>query len=273
MVISPEGNPELRAVARRWLRAAPPPSAEWEYADARQPSSNLDDLTLDVGGRTVALGEIIVQTQPAGSRLGVVMHHDVLSPLAEQDRQQIAFLALDNAVGEDVVETWLGTIEVSTEPPDQGVPLGKLADLVAAHRAAHLNEDGSPTWQLLQGDGPKGPLLALALVPLYPTIAAQHDNHVMVTVPYVDRTDHGFPSEPALEALRSFEDHLSNRLGGSGTLVASETSAGVRTLHYYVDSTSSGAEVVAGAVTGWPDGTVRVVTAHDPGWQAVRHLA
>jgi len=272
LVVSPEGSAELRAVARRWLRAAPPPSAAWEYADSRQASADLDDVVLNVGGVDLPLGELAAQVEPDRYRLDVTLQHAVLDGLPERDRLQIAFLALDNALGEEAVEMWIGAIDVATTPLADGVPLARLRDRLDAHRAEHLDEQGAPSWRILQGSGPDGPLLVSAMVPLHPTVAPHHDDHLAVAVPYSGRNDQGFPDGPALDALRALEDHLTERLGGSGMLVAHETSSGLRTLHYYVDSTTPAADVLRTAVTGWNDGTVRVTSEHDPGWQAVRQF-
>ena len=46
--LSPEGNPELRQVALRWLERAPKPDATWEYHASKQPARSL--MTLMVAG-------------------------------------------------------------------------------------------------------------------------------------------------------------------------------------------------------------------------------
>ena len=38
LVVTPEGDPAVRALALRWRDAAPPPDATWEYHPSRQPS-------------------------------------------------------------------------------------------------------------------------------------------------------------------------------------------------------------------------------------------
>lgn len=270
LVVSPEGTPELRAVARRWLRGAPAADETWEYADARQPVAELDEVVLGVNGVELPLGQLAVETAPEGTRLAVTLHHPLLAALTEQERMSIGFLALDAAVGEAAVETWIGSIAVSVEPRPDAVPLARLRERLDAHRAEHLDDAGEPTWRILQGEGPDGPVLVSAMVPLCATVAAQLDRHLPVVVPYAGRTEQGFPDGSTLEALRRLEDHLTERLGTSGRLVAVETSAGRRTLHYYVDSTSPAPDVVRAAVTGWPDGAVEVGGGLDPGWQAVR---
>src|SRR5207247_3497247 len=61
------------------------------------------------------------------------------------------------------------------------------------------------------------------------------DTHAAVSIGYPVRRDDGLPESDMLDELRQFEDHLTDCLGGSGNLLAHETSAGTRTLHYYVD--------------------------------------
>src|SRR5262245_4089636 len=45
LVVGADGNAQLRAVARRWRKAAPAASAVWEYSDWRLPVPDPDGLT------------------------------------------------------------------------------------------------------------------------------------------------------------------------------------------------------------------------------------
>lgn len=270
LVVSPEGDPEVRSVARRWLRAAPKPDTTWEYADARQRGSC--DGSLQIGPHTVGFSDLVVGARRQGSCLDVAVHHPSFADLPENVRLQVTMLALDEALGENDVETWLGSITPSEVAPLDAFPLAQLAPFVDGMAAEHLDESGNPTWVLMQGEGPQGRVLASAQVPLVATTAPEFDRHVLVRVPFSDLTEDGLPGEGSLNALRQLEDHVAGRLGEAGQIVAHETSAGSRMLHAYVDSTGPGVDVVRAAVTGWDQGRVEVADEPDPGWRGVAHL-
>lgn len=276
LVVSPEGNPDLRSAARRWLRAAPGPDDTWEYADARQPVPDLDDIRLTLGPQEICFGDTVVTARRVGHHFDVTVHHPAFEEIPVEAQLQITYLALDAALGETEVETWIGEIQPAATAPLDSFALAHLAGLVDGLRTELTDEDGSPTWVMLQGTGPDGPVMAVAQVPLSPTVTPELDQHVAVSASYDDRTDEGFPADRALDALRDLEDRLTAELDGQGRIVAHETSAGRRTLHYYVDSTTQAASGLARTARDWSgDGVVGEVATHaepDPGWSAVRHL-
>lgn len=273
LTVTAEGNAEVRALARRWLRAAPAADATWAFADLKQRAPDIAALALGLGEETtLAFDEIVIGAQVVGNSVNVTVHHPAFEQLDEAARQQITFLALDAAVGEEAVESWIGEISPSPVPPIDGFPLVHLPGFLDDHAAARRDEEGNPSWVLLQGEGPAGPVMATAQVPLVSVSAPHLDTHVGVLVPFSDRTDQGFPGPGSLDALRSLEDHVLDRLEGQGQLVAHETSAGERTLHYYVDGSGPGADVVRAAVGGWDQGRPDVEVQRDPGWGAVAHL-
>ena len=92
-------------------------------------------------------------------------------------------------------------------------------------------------------------------------------------MPYSDLTEVGLPGPGSLQLLHALEDHIGERLGSSGRLVAQETGSGVRLLHLYVDGTTPGVEVVRVAASGWEQGRPEIHDALDPSWDTVRHLA
>src|SRR5699024_8573346 len=139
-------------------------------------------------------------------------------------------------------------------------------------REEFTGDDGEPTWLVLQGDTPYGPLLASTQVPLAAAWAPQFDTHIGVSVPYGDKEDSGLPAERSLGNLRALEDHAVARLEGQGRLVAHETTRGIRLLHFYVDGSTPAVDQVKAAVQSWDEGRVKVRAESDPGWSQVQHL-
>ena len=275
LVVTAAGDPELRAVARRWLLAAPPADAVWEYADARPIEQQLD-WGLSVEGRTVDAAAVVATWTRAGRRpeLDVALHHPALAALPEGTRGELTFLLLDHALGETAVETWVGAVDALVTPPSDrdGGSVGDLAALRSAVQELAAEHAGE-TWALLEASTADGqPVLASVRQPLRPAVAPHLDRHLRVDLPYTDLTDAGLPGPASLEPLRELEDDLGARLGHDGRVVASETSGGLRTLHVYVDSTTDAAFRVEPLVAGWPQGRPRTALAADPGWAAVRHL-
>ena len=276
LVVTAEGNPEKRAIARRWLLGAPPATDTWEYADARQRVGSLDDLALSMNGEEVSLGDVVVGATREGNHYNVAVHHRLFSDPAADSDKSVAFIALDAALGELEVETWLWSVEVAPDRPEGGVPLEELRRLVDELAQENLT-DGRASWVLLRAETGPGPVMAAASVPLASAVAPHLDQHVSVRIPFADRTDAGLPAPEALEALRDLEDHLTERLAASGRLVAHETTDGVRELHFYVDAQTPATPMLETAAAGWSGGggmggRVEVTAQADPAWAAVQHL-
>jgi hypothetical protein len=275
LVVTAEGNPDLRAVARRWLLAAPSADETWSYDDHRGPVDDPDGVSLRGGpdAPDIAFSELTLSARREGTKLHVTIHHPAFPDLPGEARLQVAFLALDAALGENDTEVWIGQIDTAEQPPIDGFGLLALRSLVADIRRDSLDADGSPGWALLQGEGPDGPVLAMARSPLHPLFGPVFTRHVAAHVPYLGRTEVGLPAAESLESLRMLEDRVTAALSDDGLLVAHESSAGIRTFHLYVDPDVDAVDRLAATVDDWPDGDVRVlVTDADPGWEAVRHL-
>lgn len=275
LVVTGEGNPELRAVARRWRRAAPAPDPTWEYSDVRLPAADpwAPTLTLGLDGVPLAAADVLVSARVNRAEVDVGLFHPAFPDLSDDERLRATVLLLDQILGEDAVETWVGAIEALSMSPLDPIPLPTLPDVVRQVRDLHTGADGAPVRARLEGTDAQGnPVVASAQVPLKPATAPHLDTHVQVAVPYTDQDDNGLPAVGSLEPLRRLEDHLAERVGDSGRVVAHQSHRGVRVLHLYVDGATPAAEQVRAAVSGWEQGAVRIRVDHDPSWDGVAHL-
>jgi hypothetical protein len=261
LVISPEGDPARRALARRVVLAAPEADEAWSYVDARPPLPDLESIALG----PIDLSGVRVSARMNNGRFDVQVHHPAYTDMAEQARAEVTFLALDAALGENDTELWLGEVQPVEFPPLDGFGLTALRSVVQDLKRQRLDADGQPQWLLLSGETSEGPLQAMVRSPLHPVMAPS------VAVPYPAQSD-GLPGSEALELLRAFEHRLGARLGNEGQVVAHLSTGGVRTLHLYVDSTADVLPTVKEVARSWEHGKVTVHDMLDPGWQAVAHL-
>ena len=179
---------------------------------------------------------------------------------------QVAFLALDWVLGEDVVEIWVGAISTADQPSG--------ADLTGAGLSAAVTgiipAGDQPLWGTMAGTRRGRPLVALVQIPLKAARWPAYDLHIRIDVPYRSRDENGFPTEEAFPALYALEDRIDARVDGA-VVVAHETSDGVRTTHLYADRRAAAA-VLEPLLVDWPDGRIKMRVKPDPGWKAVSHL-
>jgi hypothetical protein len=273
LVVTAAGNPDLRADARRWLLAAPPADASWSYADFRPPVDDPESVRLSSGtGPDIDYARLRVTARKSGARFDVTVFHPVFADLDRHSRLQVAYLALDAALGEHDVELWIGEVDTTEHSMLDAFGLVALRAVVDDLKAGHVDEDGRPSWVLMQGETPRGPLIASAQVPLHPATAPHLGTYVGVALPYRHRTAEGMPADASLTALRDFEDALALALGHDGRVVAHQSSAGTRVLHVYVDPTTDASARTKVAARRWPEGKAHVQVSDDPGWRSVAHL-
>lgn len=272
LVVSAAGVAELRPVAARWGALAPPADATWEYHTARQADPAVLEHTIGIGeGVQLDLAQLRFAFTRAeeSPEIAVVAYHPGFRMLGEDARRSVTFLALDWLLGENGVEEWIGEISWETEPPDGAARPNELAAAVEALR----EEFGTPQWILLRGDSPEGPVIVAVQRPLRPVRWPRFDTHVAITLPYRHRTEAGLPEAESLAALRDFEDNaLTPASGADGILLAHETGAGARILHYYVDADSPAADDLAEAAGWWKDGRARVERHFDPALERIGHF-
>jgi hypothetical protein len=270
LVVSAAGDPTLRATARRWLLAAPAPNGAWEYADTRQPIPAAETGRLQIAGVEVSFADVRTAWRVDADRLrvDVAVHHPAFGSFDEDLRLQVAFLALDNLLGEEAVELWVGEITTVVGEPSGATTLTPLG--AAVQDLAREHSGPEPTWQLLEATTSSGaPLIAMVRLPLTSVTAPNLDAHVRVELPY-PAEESGLPGEAALRGLRDLEDRITERLDADGRVVAHETTGGRRTVHVYVDSTTDAADRVGAVVADYPRG--RTTVTLDPAWEAIAHL-
>ncbi len=258
--ISPEGRAELRQIALRWLETAPPPDATWEYHASKQASPR--PMRLDIAGAQFDLDQMraIGSWDASTRRLHVRLWHPQFERVSPEVRQQVGFLFLDNLLGEDDVERWIGQIDILDAPTG-----GRTPDEIRAEIERHKAEPtGDETWILGQIDGSDGPTFVLANAALKRIDHPYADQHVSIGV--VLEGERGLPDDAEAARLNAEEDDLVGRFEGIAVYAGRTTRPGMRTMHFVAEDL----ERVRTTIDAWaldlPPRRIKVNFAHDIDW-------
>lgn len=264
--VSPEGDAELRQVALRWLAAAPAADAIWEYHASRQPSS--EARVLDFATRKVDLADVraISSWDESRRRLDVRLWHPMFVELPHEAQLKVAFLFLDNLLGEDEVERWVGAIDL-LEAPTGGRTPDELRAEFERQAAASAGEE---TWVLAQGQDDRGrPIIVLADASLKRIDHPFRDQHVTIGI---ELDGGGMPDDALAAELNAEEDDLLARLGDAAVHAGRTTMPGRRTLHFVTEDL----ERMKPAIDAWaqvlPPRRIRVETERDMSWAFQKEL-
>jgi hypothetical protein len=262
LVVSSGGNTELRAVAERWVRTAPPADEDIAYAATRPADPHMDELTLTVDDYELPLAEMVsgARIDRQRGRVDVIVHHPLFPLLDEDSRLRAAFLALDLALGENDVERWLGAVEVAADAPIDAIAVSSLGLVVDQLRPA---EGGG--WAMLEGSSPQGSVRAIVRRPFAPVDRPLCDTHVALLLS-------GAADD---EAVQQITAKALEAVGGDGphaVLVGYVIAPQLVTAHLYVDSLTVDPEMARPIVRTWSAGAARLHIARDPAWREIGHL-
>jgi hypothetical protein len=269
LIVTAAGVPEVRRRAEQWYQRSPSAGAVWEYHPARQASPASLANVLEFGAHRLNLRELRFDLRVDDDRqkIDTVVFHPAFGTMPPEARNQVGFLTLDWALGEDGVTRWIGGFQTSITRPAAGLAADGLIETVEAF-ASRATE---PRWALLRGERDGAVVLALLAIPAKWIDHPLLDQHLVVALPFADQTSEGLPTPNSLGQLRELEDELTRLLPPYALLVAHETTRGVRALHLYADSDDRTLpELVRNVVSGWPGATVHA--SLDAGWRAIRHL-
>lgn len=269
LTISAGGQAEVRPIAERWLRAAPPADTTWEFRASQEADPSALSNVLEIGEARVDLSETVFSLRSDVDRLRVDIgvYHPQFGALPDDVKVQISFLVLDWLLGEDDVERWLGSVEALAAAPSPSADSDDLLAAVAAlAELRNLDEWVLARW--VDADG--APAMASFRKALRWIDFPALDQHLTVTTSFTSRDD-GLPLDAAvLDSLHLFEDELEETIRGYGVLVAHETTRGHRSFHIYLDSEDQNA--AHSAISWATNHGAQIRSDKDPAWTAVRHF-
>ncbi|MET0840361.1 MAG: hypothetical protein ABWY19_16395, partial [Marmoricola sp.] len=83
----------------------------------RPPVADLEHASVEVGGRTLALSEVLVAARVEGGGLSVIVHHPALADLLDEPRLLAAHEILVAALGEDGLRRTVVQVSPANHPP------------------------------------------------------------------------------------------------------------------------------------------------------------
>jgi hypothetical protein len=263
--LSAGGDPELRRLTERWLRAAPATDAAWEFHPARRGAPGLSDARLQIAEHTVPLDEMrfTVTVDPDRELMNVTSFHPAFAAMPDDMRGMATFLVLDRVLGEDTVQRWLGGIRTSVEPLDSGAPFAMLIEAVGLLSRRATGE----RFTSLRGQTPDGqPMFATINLALKRIDHLACDTLVSVDVAVFDPAPDGTLDDDEADALDDIEDELEELITGDAVYFGCETVHGRRALHWFVAPDHPIRPALEAWATRHADREVRLTWAPDPHW-------
>ncbi|MBB2936108.1 hypothetical protein FHX82_003162 [Amycolatopsis bartoniae] len=130
LVVSGQEDPALRPYTDAWRRAAPEEDAIWEYHDSVPPVPDPTEVTVNLGGHRITLGDFRVAARVEDGAVDVELYHPELAELDEAARSALTFLPLDATLGERLAGERLRRVEAVDSEPAGSMSLLELRDLV-----------------------------------------------------------------------------------------------------------------------------------------------
>src|SRR5262249_6212077 len=158
----------------------------------------------------------LVSVDDERGQVDVVCCHKSFRGIEERDQQQIAWIVLNAILGEDSAEVWIDDVQCRHDIPRKAVDAGSLAATVAD--LADPRQEAR--WTVLEGQHPRGPLLAVSQAPLHPLRWPHLDTHAAIDVPVRTVGPQGWPADESLKRTGQLQRVLESELDSSGELVA-----------------------------------------------------
>ena len=268
LCLASKGDPALRVVTERWLRGALPDET-WEFYPARQGSEVGASMSLRIAEFDLKLDEMRFAVEHDDNRelVNLIVDHPGFADIDDDSlKTRIAFIALDNTLGEDDVERWVGSVVVAEGALDQSIPLTALR----AHVDQFAAKATGDRWALLSGSFDGAPVFVSTNTAIKRIDHLLLDTHVTLSITLANPTEEGLPTDEEAAALDAMEDALIAQLGKEAVFIGRETSRGQRELHLHVMEGGPAAAIIARWRAQHPGVHIESSVESDPQWEILR---
>jgi|GEM_PF-5153651 len=172
------------------------------------------------------------------------------------------FVMLDQVLGEEGVERWLGAIDVADEQPPDAVDFGGLLAAVEEQR-----ERGTDLWGTGQGVMDGAPVVFMANLGVKRIDQLLFDVYTRVHLEYGAVGHEGLPDGDTLELIGEATDVLEERLGREALTLGASSHQGLRTIHLRTANQGRALSIIeawAADEGRWP---ITVEQNLDPTWE------
>ena len=257
LCLSPAADPGLRSLTERWHRESPAADRVWEYHPAR---IAVEPTLVTVGGIGIHPMDatVVVEPDPTTEELDITVGHPDFGRMDEALQLLVVFRLLDDLLGEDGSEFWVGSVDVVPHLLPWGVPfldlaaeVDRWADAATGHR-----------WEMMPKEDPE---LGESQVFMNRALKRLHFLD-MVDIVMVSIETSG-PDDPV---VRKVERDLAATLRTGGVIFAHQIFDTFTVLYAYAEPEV--AEDVHDLAARWRPAVYEVFTDPDPGWDTYENL-
>lgn len=264
LTVTAEGNLVLRRLTEQWLRSAPPADPTWEFYASRQASA---PMGLDIGGKRFNPDEFRIAStyDESRERFDVVLFHPQFAKSDDRLVRNVLFLTMDECLGEDDVERWIGSLEPARSAPRGAVSLVEFVSRLAEMRGKTTGD----RYTLGQGQSRDGrPVIVAVNSALKQIDHLDHVYYLGIAIGLLAPDANGLPAPGESEELNAAEDRLADRLGANGVQIGRVTWGGRRELHFFVRDPAAAEAAFAAWTAELAPRAASHTLAYDPEWQA-----
>lgn len=263
LVITAQGDGLALAVARRVRDAAPAPTKRWAYTNLLPRLADLEEEAMQANGLPVRLRDMRLEVHDMARKVDLLIWHPLWPHFSEEERLSLGATIVAATLGEEIIECWVGDIQVADERPEETVSLAKLRDIVDDIRSRFVPLPGESPWTVVQGTRYDGAEVhARVQVPICAAREPLFEKVVTIRLHLEDPA--GSPHADSLEG------RIVEAIGFDGELVAVETVGTLRTWYCYVRPDTDAMQRLLDLAK---SEELPAEAANDPTWEVVSHLS